>query len=169
MALSVETTQKRLGANWFRKGGAAFTALAVVVLAAFVWYAISNNGPGRLAEPVPNSILYAGLGLAALCGCLAFVYQVLSIFMNEIVLSNEGIEIKRLFNRVWVAKGDVIRITGIRERAMGAPSQNRNVYKIVTNSKTHEVNTHEFFGLTKAIRQWVQQNMTAEGDTNNEA
>lgn len=151
---------KKLRANWFRKGGAMLTALAVTALAVFVFYSIGNNGSEPLIDGIPNIIIYLATVLVALCGIAVFFWQFLSILFSKMLLSGAGIEIWRFPRRIHIRKDDVIRIDGVHERVMGAITQNRTVIKIITNAKTYEVNSHEYFGLSPAIRQWAQQNIT---------
>ena len=161
---------KKLNANWFRKGGMALTALAVVTICLFFVYLIVDSGKSNYIDGIPDIVIHIFISVAALCGVLVFLYQLISIFTNKMILSQNGIEIKRLFSRVNVLKDDVIRIDGIYERVIGAPTKNRSIFKIITNKKTYEVNSHEFFGLKQAVSQWVQKNMAAEkGAQNDEA
>ena len=163
--MSKEKNYKRLGANWFRKGGVALTALAAIVLCVFVFYTMLNSDSDNFIAQVPDGAIYAGIGLLALCSCLVFCYQLFSIFTNKMVFTEDGIEIKRLFKHIQVSRSDIIRIDGVHEHVTGAPTQNRSVFKIITNTKTYEVNSHEFFGLKKAVLQWAEKNMTMEKNT----
>ena len=163
-----ENNYKKLGANWFRKGGVALTALAAVALAAFVFYSMMNSDSSGLIDKIPDTAVYTVIGLVALCGSLVFCYQIITIATNKMILSQDGIEIKKVFKRINIPKADVIRIDIIRERVIGALSQNRTVFKIITNTKTYEVNSHEFWGLKRAIPQWIGKNIDKEEEKNNE-
>ena len=163
-----ENNYKKLGANWFRKGGVALTALAAVALAAFVFYSMMNSDSSGLIDKIPDTAVYTVIGLVALCGSLVFCYQIITIATNKMILSQDGIEIKKVFKRINIPKADVIRIDIIRERVIGALSQNRTVFKIITNTKTYEVNSHEFWGLKRAIPQWIDKNIDKEEEKNNE-
>ena len=157
--LSNENNYKKLRANWFRKGSVALTALVVVFLSVFVLYSIMNSDSSGLIGGIPDIVVYVFIGLLVLCGSLVFCYQVITIFTNKMVLSQDGIEIKRFFKRINIPRADVIRIDVVRERVWGMITQNRTMFKIITNTKTYEVDSHEFFGLKLSVTQWTQKNI----------
>ena len=168
--MSKEKTSKKLHANWFRKGGIALTAIAAVVVCLYLLYAISidTHNTGNIVDGIPNIVVYIIIWAVAVIGVLTFFYQAISLFINKMVLNQDGIEIKRFLKRVSIAKSDIIRVDGIHERVIGAPTKNRTVFKIITNTKTYEINSHEFSGLRRAMSNWVQGNMTTEEKDINE-
>ena len=147
---------EKLSANWLRKGGVALTALAATVFFSIILHIALRGDIHSPVDAIPDMAMYVGMAVIALCAAAVFCYQFLCILTDKIILSRDGIEIKRFFKRIRIPQEDIIRIDGVHERVMGAASQNRTVIKIVTTAKTYEVTSHEFFGLKRAITSWVQ-------------
>ena len=133
-----------------------FTALAAVVLSVFIFYSTYTKGSESIVSGAPRNLVFIASGSAAIIGAVAFFGQIMSILKSKVVLSVDGIEIQRLFKRTLIPIDKIIRVDGIFEKAMGMPTQNRSVFKIITNIKTYEVNNHEFLGLRKALAQWQE-------------
>jgi hypothetical protein len=147
---------KKLSANWVRRIGFVVTTLATVVLSVFIFYSTYTKGSESIVSGTPRNVVYIASGVAALIGAIAFFGQITSILKSKFILSAEGIEIKRLFRSTVIPIDKIIRVDGIFEKAMGMPTQNRSVFKIITNLKTYEVNSYEFLGLRKALAQWQE-------------
>jgi len=162
--MTTNNSYRKLSANWFRKSGYALTSLAIITTCIYFIYAIINAEKIEIIEGLPDFVIYIFLGVFAVLGFLVLFYQLITIFSNKMILNSNGIEIKRLFNYVFIPTKDVIRIDGIHEKIVGNSFQNRTVFKIITNTKTIEVNSHEFFGLQNAIRQWIQINKNVKKD-----
>ena len=160
---------KKIYANWFRKGSMALTALVAAIVCVYLYYAITSNDMRGIIEGIPDVVIFILIDLVFLGGVLVAVYQLFSIVVNRMVLSPEGIEIRKFLRSiVTIPTEDVIRVDGVRETVIGNSRQNRTVYKIITNTKTYEVNSHEFFGLRKAMHQWMQENMKEERGEEND-
>lgn len=155
----MEKNYKKLNANWIRKGSVAFTALIVIIFTGLILHLILKTNSEYIINGIPNIILYSFIFIILLCGLLVFLYQVISIFTNKMLFTQNGIEIKRFREQINIQKNDILRIETIYERILGKSTQNRNVFKIITNLKTYEVNSHEFFGLKQAIQDWQEKNI----------
>ena len=163
-----EKDYKKINANWLRKIGFVFTTLAAVILSAFVLYSSLKRGAKPLITGIPNTAMYTLFGALMLCNAIALFVQALSIIKNKIILSEAGIEIKKLLKNTFIPTADIIRIDNDYERLIGMPTQNRHVFKIITNTKTYEINSHEFLGLRKALSTWVQKYKTEGSKPKNE-
>ena len=154
---------KKIYANWFRKGSMALTALVTAIVCVYLYYAITGNDMKGIIEGIPDVVIFILIDLVFLGGVLVAVYQLFSIIVNRMTLSPKGIEIRKFLSPiVTIPIEDVIRVDGVYERVIGNVRKNRTVYKILTNTKTYEVNSHEFFGLRKTMHQWALENMKEE-------
>ena len=151
----------KLIANYFHKSSIALTALAATFLSIFVFYSSLSSSQSTIINGIPNIIIYLGISLIILIAVTIFCYQSITIFTNKMILSADEIIIKRFFKTINISTCDIIRIDSIHERVIGSWSQNRSIFKIITNTKTYEVDSHEFFGLKRAILKWSEENMTS--------
>jgi hypothetical protein len=116
-------------------GSVALLALAAIILSVFVAYSLGDSDIH--IDGIPDFAIYVIAGLIAICGLLVFIYQIISIFTNKMIFTPEGIEIRKFLKTINIATTDVIRVDGVRERVIGTASQNRSVFKFVTNTKTY--------------------------------
>ena len=158
MTLAKANDYEKIGTNLYRKGSICVSALATTVLGVFVTNYVATGTSTNYIEGIPDIAISVFASIVAIIGIIVFVYQIISVFTNKIIFSPYGIEINRFRKKINIPTQDVIRIDGIRERVLGTPTENRSVFTIITNTKTYEVDSHEFWGLRKAVLHWVQTN-----------
>ncbi len=148
----VEFKRKSIGANWFRKLGMIGTALLFTGIgAAIIWSAATGN-PASSEMPKWVSWLL-GTAFTLVAGAVT-MYALLSLFMDKVTFDPTGIEIKTLLSHHTIPVDKVIRIDSYTETVDFVPFMTLKRFTVITNTKSHELCDHDFWGLESTLDKW---------------
>jgi hypothetical protein len=102
----------------------------------------------------PKGLALAGLIFVSFLGLVAALYGLLSLFVNKAVFTQDSLYYRTLFQRFEVNYTDITLVELSRAQVTwrGFLSSRRHYrYKLITRKGVFELDSFEFFGLTKQL------------------
>ena len=150
---------KTCRANLYRLGIYFLSGLALSAYPAMVIYFEFFTDYDGFTFPVENmTYVYLGLGALLLVGLVMLLFAILSIITNKIVFKEDQMTVRHLFSKYTVDYKDISSIYIQQRRRIGAlVGGNQYIYSIATPTKTRELNSHDYWGLSKPMNALINQ------------
>ncbi|MFV0395981.1 MAG: hypothetical protein ACK5LC_16615 [Coprobacillaceae bacterium] len=146
----MERDKKIVRANMFYYGRFFISGLIVSAFSLYMSVYQFNQYGGTLQHVIDadNNFYFIGLLVMALIATLICLWGLLSMILNRVIVTDEELTCKKIFKKFTINYRDIKKIQTTRIRHGFRMWQE---YKILTTTKTYEMDDSEFWGLRKAM------------------
>lgn len=142
---------KKYRANIFRKIRWLLGGLLVAVFFGLLLFLLEKPS----LDGLPEWVFPAFLAVVFTGGILSFLYGLFSILMNRVVVGNDTISVRILFQHYEIPVQDIIRVQTRSQRAVGSPMSYRKWYTIITDAKSYELDSYDIARLDNVLAPWI--------------
>lgn len=147
----MENQKKVYRVNFFRKGKLLLGGLAVAAFTGLLFFVMEESDWQIASLPAwaPKAII----GSIALVAAIVFLYGLLSVLLNKVMISQNAITVRKVFKSYTIPTSDILRVDIRKQQVIGKPTMGRAWYTIITNAKSYELDSYDFRRLDAAMNQ----------------
>jgi len=157
---------KKLVTNFYRYGKILVISMLVAAFCYFITgYAMVDNRYQQY-----EGLIWLGRWVALGVSGLFAMYTLISFFVNRAVFGTDSFKYRTIIKNYKIKYAEIMDIDGVKNTTYKRGTLLRTVkytFKVTTKTGIYKLNSHEFWGLAKAMGQLHENLHKDEGENEN--